>query len=125
MICYVLCCVLCCVAYEGHSHMTLDIAQELLPLLKNLLESRFQIYAAVSLRYLIIILRAFTPLVKDTRASCGRRRVRDLAREDRLARCNAIYDCCASLRNLVPPIMEKHEAIAVAPFINILLFIFI
>lgn len=95
------------------SQLTLELAHELLPLLRKLLDSRFQIYVQTSLRYLIAILRAFTPLLRDTRANpAGGLMARDLAREERLTRCQNILDVCAQILHALPGVLSRHQAIA-------------
>lgn len=91
------------------NRLTLGMAQGMLPILKNLLSSRFEGYVQISLRYLKVLLRSFTRIVLDTR-SIPVHGV-DLSAEERLAKCNDVYDLFKSIYPCVSPITKKTDGV--------------
>lgn len=75
---------------------TLDMAVDFLPLMQDLLASRFEDYIVVALETTNVILKGFSSLIKMTRAVAGasagpNRAEVDLAKEERLHKCNKCF----------------------------------
>eukprot|EP00656_Telonema_subtile_P046073 TRINITY_DN5239_c0_g2_i1.p1 TRINITY_DN5239_c0_g2~~TRINITY_DN5239_c0_g2_i1.p1 ORF type:complete len:483 (+),score=93.88 TRINITY_DN5239_c0_g2_i1:244-1692(+) len=71
---------------------TLDMAVDFLPLMQDLLASRFEDYIVVALETTNVILKGFSALIKMTRAvaSSSRGEV-DISKEERLEKCNKCF----------------------------------
>lgn len=76
---------------------TLDMAVDFLPLMQDLLASRFEDYIVVALETTNVILKGFSSLIKMTRAvagasgPAGNRVEVDVAKEERLNKCNKCF----------------------------------
>eukprot|EP00658_Telonema_sp_P-2_P005482 TRINITY_DN12047_c0_g1_i1.p1 TRINITY_DN12047_c0_g1~~TRINITY_DN12047_c0_g1_i1.p1 ORF type:complete len:670 (+),score=113.01 TRINITY_DN12047_c0_g1_i1:73-2082(+) len=71
---------------------TLDMAVEFLPLMQDLLASRFEDYIVVALETTNVLLKGFSSLIKMTRAVAGSARGDvDISREERLDKCNKCF----------------------------------
>ena len=72
---------------------TLDMAVDFLPLMQELLASRFEDYIVVALETTNVILKGFSSLIKMTRAVAGssQRGEVDMAKEERLEKCNKCF----------------------------------
>lgn len=76
--------------------LTLDGCQALLPIVgeSELVGSKYDDFAVTALQFAEVLLEKFGALIADTRQSCAKipERQLDLAREERLQKCNACYD---------------------------------
>lgn len=72
---------------------TLDMAVDFLPLMQDLLASRFEDYITVALEMTNILLKGFSSLIKMTRAVAGSstRGEVDISKEERLQKCNHCF----------------------------------
>lgn len=89
--------------------LTLETVMIMLPMLKNLLGSRFENYVTTSLRYLRLQLRSFSQLITDTRAAP--KGFINPSREDRLTRCNECHEIFKTLHPIVGAITKKSKEI--------------
>ena len=71
---------------------TLDMAVEFLPLMQELMGSRFEDYIVVALGMSGVLLKGFSSLIKMTRATVGQSRDSvDISKEERLEKCNKCH----------------------------------
>jgi len=84
--------------------LSFDACQILLPILVDLLSSKYEDFVTVSLQFAKVLLTKFGDLIADTRRSCSGMlgRQMDLAREERLEKCNACYEHFKEMRRLLP-----------------------
>jgi len=84
--------------------LSLDACQILLPILIDLLSSKYEDFVTVSLQFTQVLLAKFGDLIADTRRSCSGKleRQMDLACEERLKKCNACYEHFKEMRRLLP-----------------------
>jgi len=84
--------------------LSLDACQTLLPILVDLLRSKYEDFVSVSLQFAQVLLAKFGDLITDTRRSCSGmlERQMDFAREERLEKCNACYEHFKEMRRLLP-----------------------
>merc|ERR1712187_538024 len=74
--------------------LTLDSCLVLLPILQDLLSSKYQDFVITALHFVEVLLHKFRDLIAQTRQSCANipERQLDLPREDRLRKCNACHE---------------------------------
>lgn len=74
--------------------LNLDAAQPLLAVSRELITSKYDEFALASIRFAEVLLTHFSDLISDTRQSCANipERQLDLAREERLRKCDACYE---------------------------------
>jgi len=84
--------------------LNLDACQTILPILRDLLGSKYDDFVYVALQFVEVLLQNFGDVIIDTRQSCSRipERQLDLAREERLTKCNACYDQFREISRLLP-----------------------
>lgn len=84
--------------------LNLDACQTLLPLLTELLSSKYEAFVATALQFVEVLLEHFGNVIVETRRSCGGlpERQLDLAREERLRKCNACYGHLQEMHRLLP-----------------------
>lgn len=70
---------------------TLDVAVEFLPMMQEMLNSRYEDYVVVALETVGILLKGFSSLIKMTRATAQGRDQVDISKEERLEKCNKCY----------------------------------
>lgn len=95
------------------NYLTLDICKEILPILRNLLSSRFEGYVTTALKYVKLLLESFSTVILETRALAAEQVGVNLAREDRLQRCNECYAHFKSIAPHIVPITKKHRGIGI------------
>jgi len=73
--------------------LNLDACQMLLPILQDLLRSKYDDFVTIALEFVEVLLQHFGDLIAETRLSCAKipERQLDLAREERLEKCDACY----------------------------------
>merc|ERR1712039_722293 len=84
--------------------MNLDACQALLPILRDLLGSKYEDFNITALQFIEVLLQNFSRLISDTRLSCASipERQLDLPREERLRKCNACHDHFREILRLLP-----------------------
>ena len=94
--------------------LDLELCKDLLPILHELVTSRFESYVQVSMRYLKLLLRAFSHVIKGARVAAGRSRgAVDLALEDKLGRCNDCYEGFKSIYPNVCVVSKRQKSLGV------------
>jgi len=86
------------------SALNLDACQALLPILRDLLGSKYDDFVITALQFIEVLLQNFSRLIADTRHSCANipERQLDLPREERLRKCNACHDHFREIYRLLP-----------------------
>lgn len=76
------------------STLNLDACHALLCIVRELIASKYQDFVETALRFAELLLEHFGDIISDTRQSCANipERHLDLAREERLRKCNACYE---------------------------------
>jgi len=76
------------------SALNLDACQALLPILRELLSSKYPEFVDTALEFGEVLLLKFGKLIAETRTTCARipERQLDLPREERLRKCSSCYD---------------------------------
>lgn len=88
---------------------TLDMAVDFLPLMQELLSSRFEDYIVVALEMSGVLLKGFSSLIKLTRATIGQGREQvDISKEERLDKCNKCYSIFVSIEGTART-MARHD----------------
>merc|ERR1719220_1788747 len=74
--------------------LTLDSCLVLLPILQDLLGSKYDDFVITALQFAEVLLHKFKDLIAQTRQSCANipERQLDLPREERLRKCNACHE---------------------------------
>jgi katanin p80 WD40 repeat-containing subunit B1 len=86
---------------------TLDMAVEFLPLMQELMASRFEDYIVVALEMSGVLLKGFSSLIKMTRATIGQGRDQvDISKEERLDKCNKCFSIFMSMEGSVRTIAQ-------------------
>uniref|UniRef100_A0A7S0H142 Katanin p80 WD40 repeat-containing subunit B1 homolog n=1 Tax=Amorphochlora amoebiformis TaxID=1561963 RepID=A0A7S0H142_9EUKA len=92
--------------------MTLDICREIVPILGQLIKTRFEEYITTALRYLEILLSGFSPVIKSTiainKSSVGNV---NPALEDRIGRCEACYSALMGTKKDIETLTKKGGSI--------------
>lgn len=73
--------------------LNLDACQTLLPIMRDLMCSKYEDFALTGHQFAELLLQNFGDIISETRTSCARipERQLDLAREERLRKCNACH----------------------------------
>jgi len=73
--------------------LNLDACQTLLPIMRDLMCSKYDDFAVTGHQFAELLLQHFGDLISETRESCARipERQLDIAREERLGKCNACH----------------------------------
>jgi len=88
---------------------TLDMAVDFLPLMMELMASRFEDYIIVSIEMSSVLLKGFSSLIKMTRATIGAGRDQvDISKEERLEKCNKCFDIFVRMESNVRS-MARHD----------------
>mmetsp|Transcript_1363 Transcript_1363/g.3962 ORF Transcript_1363/g.3962 Transcript_1363/m.3962 type:complete len:618 (-) Transcript_1363:75-1928(-) len=84
--------------------LNLDACQVLLPVLQDLLHSKYEDFASTAAQLVEVLLLHFGELITETRVSSSNlpERQMDLPREDRLRKCNACYDQFKEIHRQLP-----------------------
>uniref|UniRef100_A0A7S0B7X0 Katanin p80 WD40 repeat-containing subunit B1 homolog n=1 Tax=Pyrodinium bahamense TaxID=73915 RepID=A0A7S0B7X0_9DINO len=84
--------------------LNLDACQTLLPIVQDLLGSKYDDFVNTAVQFTEVLLQHFGDLIAETRLSCSKipERQLDLAREERLRKCNACYEHFQELHRLLP-----------------------
>lgn len=79
---------------RAEHNLTLDACAILMPLIQDLLGSRYDDIVVVALQFGEVLLRKFSEAISSTRRSCASipERQLDLSREERLRKCNACHE---------------------------------
>lgn len=90
--------------HEGPGADPQPPSQALLPILRDLMSSKYDDFVTTALEFTEVLLRNFSTLISDTRSSCASlpERQLDLPREDRLRKCNACHDQFREILRLFP-----------------------
>ncbi|KAJ4744963.1 hypothetical protein LUZ62_012384 [Rhynchospora pubera] len=91
---------------EKSNVITLDFCTSLLPLITNLLESRFDRHINIALEILLKLLKTFGTMIYSTVTASTSVGV-DLHAEERLERCNMCFIELEKLKTLLPPITRR------------------
>jgi len=77
-----------------HGPLSLDACQILLPLLRDIMSSKYDEFVGTALSFTEVLFEKFRGLIADTRRGCAKipERQLDLAQEERLKKCNFCYD---------------------------------
>lgn len=97
--------------FRKNSVLTLDMCRDMLPILKNLLTSRFESYVSTALRYVALLLQSFTHIILSTRAAAEGGGPIDLTKEERVNKCNEIYNLFKSIYPTLNPMAKKQTTI--------------
>lgn len=84
--------------------LNLDACQTLLPILQELLGSKYEDFVLTAVQFAEVLLQNFGDLIAVTRVECSKipERQLDLAREERLSKCNACYGHFQDIERLLP-----------------------
>lgn len=85
--------------------MNLDACSALLPLLRELLSSKYDDFVMTALEFSEILLEQFGKLISETRERCSKipERHMDLAQEERYNKCKACYDAFRDIQSMLSP----------------------
>lgn len=85
--------------------LNLDACSALLPLLRDLMTSKYDDFVMSALEFGEILLEQFGKLIRETRERCSKipERQVDLAQEERYKKCNACYDAFREIQILLNP----------------------
>eukprot|EP00747_Dinoflagellata_sp_TGD_P196890 gnl/TRDRNA2_/TRDRNA2_67575_c0_seq1.p1 gnl/TRDRNA2_/TRDRNA2_67575_c0~~gnl/TRDRNA2_/TRDRNA2_67575_c0_seq1.p1 ORF type:complete len:777 (+),score=108.62 gnl/TRDRNA2_/TRDRNA2_67575_c0_seq1:336-2333(+) len=83
--------------------LNLDACQILLPVLRDLTGSKYEDFVVIAFQFTEILLQNFGDVITGTRQSCRGipERELDIAREDRLRKCNACHDQFKEIQRLL------------------------
>lgn len=87
------------------SALNLDACLALLPLLRELMTSKYDDFVMSALEFSELLLEQFGKLIRETRERCSKipERHMDLAQEERYKKCNACYDAFREIQILLFP----------------------
>lgn len=94
--------------------LTLDTARDLVPVLRQLLASKFESFVLTSLRYVKLLLVSFVPVIIETRKAALNRTVAmvDLTQEERITKCMGCFDAFRTLDSLVDSLAKRKGTVA-------------
>jgi len=83
--------------------LNLDACSALLPLLKDLMTSKYDDFVATALEFSELLLEQFGGLISETRESCSKipERQLDIAREGRFNKCNMCFETFRQIEKLL------------------------
>jgi len=87
---------------------TLDMAVDFLPLMQELLSSRYEDYIVVALEMSGILLKGFSSLIKMTRATFSQGGQVDISKEERLEKCNKCFQMFGQIEGTTRN-LAKHD----------------
>jgi len=84
--------------------LNLDACYVLLPLVRELMVSKYDDFKTTSLQFTDVVLQSIGDMVAETRRSCAKipQRQLDFAREERLKKCDACYDHFREILGTLP-----------------------
>jgi len=92
--------------------LTLELCRDLLPIIKMLLESKYENYAVCGLKYCRMLLIAFTPIIQSCRSTAAVGGGVDLTRDERLARANDCFNTFKLIYDtLIHPIAKRQSTL--------------
>ncbi|TVU16601.1 hypothetical protein EJB05_40174 [Eragrostis curvula] len=99
------------VLMEKSETITLDLCTSILPVVTDLLESKTDRHLAVSLEFLVKLIRTFGPVIHST-VSAGPSVGVDLQAEQRRERCNLCFIELEKVKNKLPSLTRRKGAVA-------------
>lgn len=83
--------------------LNLDACQAVLPLVPDILTSKYEDFVVTAVRFAELLLEHFGDIIAETRQGCSNvpERQLDLAQEERLRKCNACFECFREIHRLL------------------------
>lgn len=90
--------------HKLETSLNLDACQLLLPIVRDIVRSKYDDFALAATQFAEVLYQHFAPIIADTRKSQAgvNERQLDIAREERLQKCNACHEYFQEIFRLLP-----------------------